>query len=102
MSNRQGSRGGGVSPLWKWVLFSVVVVGLLITIVSQQSTLKERNELLETLKTRQTELQQRIDALESEISYMGTDEYVERTARDRLGMVKEGEIVFKEQPEEDG
>ncbi len=86
----------GIKPVFIWVLFIVTVIVLFITIISQQSALKERTEMLDALKTQQTELKQRIEALESEISYMGTDEYVERTARDRLGMVKEGEIVFKD------
>lgn len=29
--------------------------------------------------------------------YMQTDEYAEETARERLGLVKDNEIVFKEQ-----
>ena len=28
--------------------------------------------------------------------YMQTDEYIEKTAREKLGMVKDNEILFKE------
>jgi cell division protein DivIC len=34
---------------------------------------------------------------EYNIYNMQTDEYIERTARERLGMIKENEIIFKEQ-----
>ena len=39
--------------------------------------------------------EQRTEEIEKYKDYVGTDEYVEDTARDRLGMVKENEILFK-------
>ena len=35
-------------------------------------------------------------ALEDARKYMQTDEYIEKTAREKLGMVKDNEILFKE------
>lgn len=49
----------------------------------------ELEERLESEKTRTAE----IDALRK---YMKTDEYIEETAREKLGLVKSGEIVFLE------
>ena len=89
-----------IHPSWKWVIFAAVVIYCGITILSQQSTINEHKQTLLDLETQKQELSKRIDALEEEISYMGTDEYVERTARDRLGMVKEDEIIFKDTDEE--
>ena len=50
---------------------------------------EELEERLESEKTRTAE----IDALKK---YMMTDEYIEETAREKLGLVKSGEIVFLE------
>lgn len=36
----------------------------------------------------------RTDEIDSEAEYMNTDEYAERVARDRLGLVHETETVF--------
>ena len=48
------------------------------------------------------ELQEQIDAeeerskeIDSLEEYVGTDEYIEQTAKDRLNLVHENEIIFK-------
>ena len=56
------------------------------------------------LQAKITELQTQIDA-EKERSeeinklkkYVGTDEYIEEVAREKLGLVKENEILFRAQ-----
>lgn len=42
------------------------------------------------------EEQERTEEIEELKEYMQTDEYAEEVARDRLGLVKENEIVFEE------
>jgi len=39
---------------------------------------------------------QRTDDITALKEYMQTDEYIEKTAREKLGMVKDNEILFKE------
>ena len=56
---------------------------------SYDSQIKELDQQIEEEEGRTTE----IDDLKE---YMKTDEYVEETAREKLGLVKENEIVFKE------
>lgn len=56
---------------------------------SYDSQIKELDQQIEEEEGRTTE----IDDLKG---YMKTDEYVEETAREKLGLVKENEIVFKE------
>lgn len=41
--------------------------------------------------------QQRTEEIEETKKYMQTDEYAEEVARDRLGLVKENELVFQEE-----
>ena len=38
----------------------------------------------------------RTDDITALKEYMQTDEYIEKTAREKLGMVKDNEILFKE------
>ena len=41
----------------------------------------------------------RTEEIDRQKEYMQTDEYMEETARDRLGLVKDNEIIFKEEGE---
>ena len=84
-------------PYIKWLLFAAVVIYSVIMILVQQAEIKEQTALLDELVSTEEQLTDRIEALEGEINYMQTDEYIERTARERLGMIKENEIIFKEQ-----
>ena len=56
---------------------------------SYDSQIKELDQQIEEEEGRTTE----IDDLKE---YMKTDEYVEEIARDKLGLVKDNEIVFRE------
>lgn len=70
-------------------VYTAITVGLkLLTIVSQK---KVQAELLE----QQAALEQQVAELEQQQEYVGTDEYIEQTAREKFGWVKENEIVFK-------
>ncbi len=91
-----------IHPAWKWIIFAAVIIYGAITIITQQAKINEQKQAAEEFAEAERELTERIEALESELSYMGTYEYVERTARERLGMVKEGEIIFKDESEKDG
>lgn len=93
-------KGNGIRRYIKWVIFAAIAVYAIIMIVVQQIQIKEQKALLGELESKKQELSERIEHLESEFAYMTTDEYIERTARDRLGMVKENEIVFQQAEEE--
>ena len=84
----------------KWLVFAVIAIYAIVMIVVQQLQIKEQKALLGELEAKKQELSERIEHLESEFAYMPKDEYIERTARDRLGMVKENEIVFQQDEEE--
>ena len=76
------------------------VIILLVVVVSVSGvTLQAKNK---AYIAQEQELQKQIDeekARAQEIDeleqYVGTDEYVEQTAKDKLGLVHEGEIIFK-------
>ncbi len=41
-------------------------------------------------------LKEKIKDLEHQKTLVGTDEYIEKVAREKLGLIKEGDIIFKE------
>ena len=71
------------------VCISAIVGVLLITLAFQSRKLEAQvNDQLASEKERTQEI-------ENMEEYMKTDEYVEDVARDKLGLVYEGETVFK-------
>lgn len=92
---RRGMRGHRQS-----VFAIIVVLILLVAVVSVNSmTLRAKEK---TYKAQEIELAEQIaeekarakeiDELEK---YVGTDEYVEQVAKEKLGLVHENEIIFK-------
>lgn len=82
------------------VLGISAVILLLVAVVSVSSiSLRAKNE---AYIAQEAELEEQIQAEEErseEIAeleeYVGTDEYIEQTAKDKLGLVHENEIIFK-------
>ena len=79
---------------------TAVVCDLMAVLLVQGSSLRGK---LAANENREQELQQQIDAeqqrteeIEDLQDYMKSDEYAEKTAREKLGLVKDGEILFKE------
>lgn len=65
-----------------------------ISVEKQLSQYQQEQEELDNKMTEETERTKEIDDMKE---YMETDEYAEEVARDKLGLVKDNEIVFKEQ-----
>ena len=76
------------------LLFLALAAGLVALIISQQSVLDRNIERNEALKENIQAAQQKIEDLAEEKSILGSDEYVERKARENLGYVKSDETVF--------
>lgn len=77
----------------------VVCVLLIVLMVEGQSLQKKIDDNIE----RQAELQEQLDAetartqeIEELQEYMQSDEYIEKIAREKIGLVKDNEIIFKE------
>lgn len=96
-TNRQSSR---LRRHKASVLGISAVLLLLVAVVSVSSmSLRAKNQ---AYIAQQAELEEKIQAEEEraqEIAdleeYVGTDEYVEQTAKDKLGLIYENEILFK-------
>lgn len=98
MSRRVAFRGKRQNRLGMF-LVSVVVVMLLVVVSVNSVLLKQKQD---TYRERETELDELIAAeelrtteLEDLRRYTQTQAYVEEVAKEKLGLVKEGEIVFK-------
>ena len=78
----------------------LTVVLMLLVVVSFKSV--ELNQKQETIAAKVKALQEQIDAenartqeIEEYRKYTQTKKYVEEVAKDKLGLVKEGEIIYK-------
>lgn len=85
--------------------FSMVLVGLVVLLITVAVALRsvELTQRLDTYAEREAELQRQIDAEKQEAKdieefrkYTQTKRYVEEIAKEKLGLVYEGEILFKD------
>ena len=58
-------------------------------LTTQQATVEALTEQYSTLKSTSTDL-------EEQITYTYSDTYIEREARKRLGLVREGEVLYQQ------
>ena len=84
------------SSLVTKVLILVLVVYATVTLVSLQSQVTEMNAKAEVLESSIDTVKQENLRLEQAIDALDTDEGVQSVARQKLGWVSEGEIVFND------
>lgn len=83
------------------MLTITVIVCVLLGVICVKSsamrrTIHENNAAISQLETQIEEETQRTDSIEKQGEYMQSDEYVAKIAREKLGLVNDGEIMFKE------
>lgn len=98
MSRRVAFRGKRQNRLGMF-LVSAVVIMLLVVVAVNSVILKQKQE---TYAAREAELdvliaaeEDRTTELEELKKYTQTQAYIEEVAKEKLGLVREGEIVFK-------
>ena len=98
MSRRVAFRGKRQNRLGMFLVSAVIV--MLLVVVSVNSVLLRQKQ--DTYREREAELdeliaaeEQRTTELEELRKYTQTQAYKEEVAKEKLGLVKEGEIVFK-------
>ena len=83
------------------VLIIVVVSILLVVLLSRCVVLKQRNaayaDEIASLEEQYTEEEGRIKQIESYKEYTKTDSFVEKTAREKFGLVYPDETIFREE-----
>ena len=79
-----------------WALI-LTVLGIICTIayVSQQKYIRRQEEMIAALIEERTALAEENAVLQRKIDFTYTDEYIEREARSKLGLIKEGEVLFE-------
>lgn len=73
-------------------IFSVFVAANLVVQLNTYAQLKSEKEILES---RIAEENEKKEDYNHQMEYYSTDEYIEKIAREQLGLVKPDEIVFK-------
>lgn len=78
----------------------VLILGITLSVASVSSRAKNRD-----LKLQEAELEEQLEAEKAKSEeideleeYVGTDEYVEDVAKDKLGLVYPNEILFEAEP----
>lgn len=82
------------NKVFKIVVVCIVIIYVAVTIYSQNVAISESRRILENynedIKTQEKIAQE----IEEEKKKVGTDEYIEKLARDKLGMCKTNEKIF--------
>lgn len=83
------------------MLTITVIVCVLLCVICVKSsamhrTIEQNNETISQLETQIEDETKRTDSIEKKGEYMQSDEYVAKIAREKLGLVNDGEIMFKE------
>lgn len=76
------------------VMFVAFVVYALVTIISQASQIRDSKEIIDMANQQLAYEQKRSQELDEETSKIGTDEFIEKQAKEKLGYVKSNEKIF--------
>lgn len=78
---------------------SLIVCMLFGVLLYQGNSIQERidsnEEKMDQIAEQIEEQQQRTKEIDELEEYMQTDEYIEKAAQEKLGLLKENEIIFK-------
>ena len=87
--------------IWGMVLITAIVLLMIFIILYQKKkindTMESYNVRYETLQKSIKEEKKRAKEIEKEKDYMQSDEYIAQVAREKLGLVKDNEIIFEEE-----
>lgn len=101
---KRKKRGARKSPRFSRYKGSIIFISSILFALAAVTTirsfslggeLQEKNSQIAELKKEKKKEEKRTEEIEEYKKYVGTDEYIEDTARDKLNMAKENEILFK-------
>lgn len=75
---------------------AVLLIVLIVNGISLGRKISENNTRINNINSRIEEEDKRTEEISKLQEYMQSDEYLEQTAKEKLGFVKDGEIIFKE------
>lgn len=79
---------------FRHVLIILILVYVGYTVVDQQMMINRLNEDIAKYSMENKKIEDANAILKDQIQYAGTDEFLERAARERMGLVKPGETVY--------
>lgn len=79
---------------FKIICSFVLIIYVTVTAFSQSSTIKESKRILDSYNEDIKEQEEIARDIDEEKAQVGTDEYIEKVAREKLGMCKEDEKIF--------
>ncbi|MGF7398124.1 FtsB family cell division protein [Thermoanaerobacterium thermosaccharolyticum] len=79
---------------FKTILLLLFVVYVAFTFVKQQITLNILDNRLNAVTSKVNAAEEENKKLNNQIKYIKTNEFIENEARQKLGLVKKGEIMF--------
>lgn len=82
------------APLLTKILILVVCISALVSLVALQGQIREKRTEGDSVEGKLMYAKQEQKELEQDIEEFGSDESIIKIARERLGMVAEGEIIF--------
>ncbi len=75
-------------------MLSVAIVLILMAAIAPARNLIQQRAQLARLQQQAVQLQQQNDVLQARVTQLGDPNYLEKLARECLGMVKPGEVAF--------
>ena len=79
-----------------WVIFMTGLLCVLLAFYfALQGRIRHQNDVIAALSAEYTALREASAELEEKISYTYTDAYIEREARGKLGLIREGETLYQ-------
>jgi len=84
-----------VKPRFWVLMFTVIGLACTAAYLSQQRYIDRQQARIAELQAQISAAVQINAELQHDIDFTYTDEYIEREARSKLGLIKEGEILFE-------
>lgn len=84
------------SSLLTKLLIGLVLVASVVVLVAQQTQVRANRARLAELTDQAAALQQANQELQAEIEDLDSDESIKKIARDKLGLVGSGEVIFSD------
>lgn len=99
MAFERSAKNSEQNKLSMWL--AALVVGILIVVIlvacaGLMRRLHSNNKRIEELQSEIVKEEQRSEDIEEYRKYTQTREFIEQTAREKLGLVYDGEVIFKE------
>ncbi len=83
-----------IKPRFMLLMSLGVVVGFALVYAGGQRYARQQDEVIAQLELKRQQMVEQNNELQRKIEFAKTDEYVERIAREELGLLKPGEVRY--------